>query len=181
MKRRIVAAVLSVSLIAGAAPAHAGVERPIEDEGSSIKPMLELSSPSHMAEHSSFADDQGLEDAWGKATRMGFFSPLIEGVYDLEIPRYLEDREDQVDPNWQKYQSKEALNKVVGSSLKWDAGQGYQMGTALNLWITAGVLAGLLGGVLAANQAGLIQIPSAADLDRMHADARRQFEALLPH
>lgn len=154
MKRRIVAAVLSVSLIAGAAPAHAGEERPIKDEGSSIKPMLELSSPSHMAEHSSFADDQGLEDAWGKATRMGFFSPLIKSIYDLEIPESLrEEGEDypEVNANWGKYQSKEALNKVIGSSLKWDAHQGYRMGTALNLWIAAGVLAGLLGGVFAAN------------------------------
>lgn len=180
MKRRIVAAVLSVSLIAGAAPAHAGVERDVESELSSIKPFLELSSPSHMAEHSSFADDAQLEEKWGEATRKGFFSPIIESIYKLEIPVYAEDRYEQVDPNWEKYQSKEALNKVIGSSLKWDAAQGYQLGRALNWWITAGVLAGLLGGVIAANQAGVIQIPSAADLERMHADARRQLEALLP-
>jgi len=188
MKRRIVAAALSVSLIAGAVPAHAGVERPV-DQGSSIKPILELSSPAHSSEHSSFADDEGLREAWGKATRMGFFSPLIESIYKLEIPTEYEtpdiDEDENDGPvekaNWEKYQSKESLNKVLGSSLKWDAARGNQLGVALNWWITAGVLAGLLGGVFAANQAGLIQIPSAADLDRMHADARRQLEALLPH
>mgnify|MGYP006947036937 FL=1 len=188
MKRRIVAAALSVSLIAGAAPAHAGEERPV-DQASSIKPIFELSSPSHSSEHSSFADDEDLRKAWGKATRMGFFSPLIESIYKLEIPTEYEtpdiDEDENEGPvekaNWEKYQSKESLNKVLGSSLKWDAARGNQLGVALNWWITAGVLAGLLGGVFAANQAGLIQIPSAADLDRMHADARRQLEALLPH
>lgn len=157
MKRRIAAATLTVALVAGVVPAHAGVERPV-DQRSSVQPMLELSSPSHSAEHSSFATDEQLKSKWDEAVRMGFFSPVIERIYDLEIG----------DTTWQereaanrgKYEANEAANNVLGSSLKWDAARGHQLGTALNWWIAAGIVAGLLGGVIAADQAGVIRIPT---------------------
>lgn len=190
MKRRAVAAALSVALVGGAVPAHAGVERPV-DQRSSIKPLLELSSPAHSSEHSSMATDEELRTEWAEATRKGFFSPIIESIYGLNIPDDLDERTAAVDDNVAKYESNGSANTVLGSSLKWDAARGQQLGTALNWWIAAGVLAGLLGGVVAADQAGLIQFPTAADISRLQADAqaniaqfggdvRAQLEANLP-
>lgn len=174
MKRRVVAAALSVALVAGAAPAHAGVERPVDDR-SSNKPLFELSSPEHSSEHSSMATDEELHDKWAEASRMGFFSPIIESIYGLDIPDGFEERMDAVDDNVAQYENNGSANAVLGSSLKWDAARGQQLGTALNWWIAAGVLAGLLGGVVAADQAGLIALPTAADVARLQGDAQANF------
>lgn len=183
MKRRFAAAFLSVTLVAGAVPAHAEAGREV-DQRSSLKPLFELSSPAHSSEHLSFATDEELKDKWGAATRKGHFSPLVERIYDLEVPDDLEGRMENVDPNWDKYQANESANAVLGSSLKWDAARGVQLGRALDGWIAGGVtialLAGLIGGLTAANNAGLISLPSPADLQRMQADLRRQVEAQLP-
>ena len=91
MKRRVVAAALSVALVAGAVPAHAGVERPVDDR-SSIKPLFELSSPAHSSEHSSMATNEKLREEWAEAARKGFFSPIIESIYGLDIPDGYEER-----------------------------------------------------------------------------------------
>ncbi|MGV0431165.1 hypothetical protein [Corynebacterium sp. 20_84] len=190
MKRRAVAAALTVALVAGAVPAHAGEERPV-DQHSSIKPLLELSSPEHSSEHSSMATDEHLREEWAAASRKGFFSPIIESIYDLEIPDGFEERMDAVDENVARYDNNESANAVLGSSLRWDAARGQQLGTALNWWIAAGVLVGLFGGVFAADQAGLIALPTSADFTRLQADAqsnlarvqgdvRAQIEAYLP-
>lgn len=153
MKRRIVAATLSVALVAGVSPAHAGVERPV-DQRSSVAPLLELSSPSHSSQHLQFASEEELKEKWDAAVRMGFFTPVIEQIYGLEIGEST--WEERQAANQGKYEANESANKVLGSSLRWDAARGQQLGTALNGWIVAGVLMGLLGGVIAAHQAGLI-------------------------
>ena len=98
---------------------------------------------------------------------------------------------DAVDENVARYDNNESANAVLGSSLRWDAARGQQLGTALNWWIAAGVLVGLFGGVFAADQAGLIALPTSADFGRLQADAqsnlarvqgdvRAQIEAYLP-
>lgn len=174
MKRRVVAAALSVALVAGAVPAHAGMERPVDDR-SSVTPLLELSSPAHSSEHSSMATEEQLRDEWAAASRKGFFSPIIESIYDLDIPDGMDERLDAVDGNVARYDANGSANAVLGSSLKWDAARGQQLGTALNWWIAAGVLAGLLGGAVAADQAGLIALPTADDVARLQGDAQAHF------
>lgn len=170
MKRRMFAAALSVALVAGTPAAHAGVERPV-DQHSSVKPLAQLSSPGHSSGHVSLATDEQLKEKWEAAVRMGFFTPLIEKIYNLEIgDTTWEERETA---NQGKYEANEAANTVLGSSLKWDAARGRPLGTALNWWITAGVLAGLLGGVIAASKAGVIQIPAVWDVERLQQIARR--------
>ncbi|MCT1684429.1 hypothetical protein M3A74_06320 [Corynebacterium appendicis] len=171
MKRRVVAAALSVALVAGAVPAHAGVERPVDDR-SSIKPLFELSSPAHSSEHSSMATNEKLREEWAEAARKGFFSLIIESIYGLDIPDGYEERMAAEDGNVARYDNNGSANAVLGSSLKWDMARGQQLGTALNWWIAAGVLAGLLGGVVAADQAGLIALPTAADVARLQSDAQ---------
>ena len=152
MKRRILAIALSAcALGGGAAPAHAGVTRPV-DQRSSVKPLFELSSPAHSSQNWSFATDEQLKEKWDAAVRMGFFSPVIEQIYGLKIG----------DVTWQEpqaanegtFEAKPTANDVLGSSLKWDVARGNQLGTALNWWIALGVIgtvltvgvAALLGG-----------------------------------
>lgn len=85
MKRRILGIALSAcALGCVAAPAHAGIARPV-DQRSSVKPLFELSSPAHSSQNWSFATDEQLKEKWDAAVRMGFFSPVIEQIYGLKI------------------------------------------------------------------------------------------------
>lgn len=154
MKRRLTLAVaLSASLTFGtAAPAHADISRPV-DSRSSVNPLLELSSPTHAAEHSSLATDAELDDAWSAAIRTGFFSPLIASIYGLQ----LEDMtwQEREAANAGKLAANPAATEVLGSSLRWDAARGRQFGTALNILIGGGVvaLAAIVLGVLSSQTA----------------------------
>ncbi|PMC64782.1 hypothetical protein CJ203_03750 [Corynebacterium tuscaniense] len=79
---------------------------------------------------------------------MGFFTPVIEQIYGLEIS----------DVTWQerqaanegRFEANPIPNQVLGSSLKWDAARGQQLGTALNWWIGIGVAATVLTAGVAA-------------------------------
>ena len=148
MKCRFVAVALAACLLVGvAAPGHAEAGHPV-DQRSSVKPVLELSSPSHSSQHWSFATDEQLKEKWDAAVRMGFFTPVIEQIYGLEIS----------DVTWQerqaanegKFEANPIPNQVLGSSLKWDAARGQQLGTALNWWIGIGVAATVLTAGVAA-------------------------------
>lgn len=154
MNRRFLASALAVSVVlGGAAPAHAGVERPV-DQASSIGPMLELSSVEHSSQHWDFATDEELKEKWDAAVRMGFFSPTIERIYDLEIGDVTwQEREEA---NRGKFEEHQAANQVLGSSLKWDAARGQQLGTALNWWIAVGVITAVLGAGAAAFASGVL-------------------------
>ena len=90
-----------------------------------------------------------------EAVRMGFFSPTIEKIYNLEIG----------DVTWQereaanegKFEAKPTANEVLGSSLKWDAARGQQLGTALNWWIALGVIGTVLTAGVAAFLSGAFE------------------------
>lgn len=167
--RTALAAGTAVSLSLGLAmPADAQVTRPVDDK-SSIKPMFEFSSPSYIQENSSTATDEELKEKWDAAVRMGFFSPIIESIYKLEINDDQEWQEREA-ANAGKFEANKAATDVLGSSLKWDAARGYQLGNTLNWLIALGVIGTVVGGVVAANFAGLITLPNPADIERQIRD-----------
>ena len=79
---------------------------------------------------------------------------LIETIYGLDIndDQFLEDR---VAANAGKFEQNQSANSVLGSSLKWDAARGYQLGNTLNWLIALGVVTAAVGGTVAASMAGL--------------------------
>lgn len=163
MKSRFVAVALAACVLGGvAAPAHAEAGRPV-DQRSSVKPLFEMSSAENSSQYWSFATDEELKEKWDEAVRMGFFSPTIEKIYDLEIG----------DVTWQerqaanegKFEAKPTANEVLGSSLKWDAARGQQLGTALNWWIALGVIGTVLTAGVAAFLSGAFErVPALQNL-----------------
>ncbi|MCQ4623037.1 hypothetical protein [Corynebacterium sp. CCUG 70398] len=152
--RTAIASAAAVSLtLSLATPADAQVNRPVDDT-SSIKPMLEFSSPSYIQETSSTATDEELRQKWEEAVRMGHIAPLIEAIYGLDIndDQFLEEREAA---NAGKFEQNQSANSVLGSSLKWDAARGYELGNTLNWLIALGVITAAVGGAVAAYTAGV--------------------------
>ncbi|MCQ4620074.1 hypothetical protein KBX19_02435 [Corynebacterium sp. CCUG 71335] len=152
--RTAIASAAAVSLtLSLATPADAQVNRPVDDT-SSIKPMLEFSSPSYIQENSSTATDEELRQKWEEAVRMGHIAPLIEAIYGLDIndDQFLEDR---VAANAGKFEQNHSANAVLGSSMKWDAARGYELGNTLNWLIALGVITAAVGGAVAAYTSGV--------------------------
>ena len=56
-----------------------------------------------------------------------------------------------------KFEAKPTANEVLGSSLKWDAARGQQLGTALNWWIALGVIGTVLTAGVAAFLSGAFE------------------------
>lgn len=152
--RTAIASAAAVSLTFGlATPADAQVNRPVDDT-SSIKPMLELSSPSYIQENSSTATDEELRQKWDAAVRMGHIAPLIKAIYGLDINDDQEWQQREA-ANAGKFEQNQSANSVLGSSLKWDAARGHWMGNTLNWLIALGVITAAVGGAVAAYTSGV--------------------------
>lgn len=152
--RTAIASAAAVSLTFGlTTPANAQVTRPVDDR-SSIKPMFEFSSPSYIQENSSTATDEQLKEKWDAAVRMGHMTSLIEAIYGLDINDDQEWQQREA-ANAGKFEQNQSANSVLGSSLKWDAARGYQLGNTLNWLIALGVVTAAVGGTVAASMAGL--------------------------
>lgn len=152
--RTAIASAAAVSLTFSlATPADAQVTRPVDDS-SSIKPMLEFSSPSYIQENSSTATDEELRQKWDAAVRMGHIAPLIKVIYGLDINGDQEWQQREA-ANAGKFEQNQSANSVLGSSLKWDAARGYKLGNTLNWLIALGVITAAVGGAVAAYTAGV--------------------------
>ena len=74
-----------------------------------------MCSAGNSSQYRSFATDEQLKTKWDEAVRMGFFSPTIEKIYDLEIGD--DTSQEHQAANEGKFEAKPTANEVLRHSL----------------------------------------------------------------